>query len=619
MCIRGLRWLALTLVLPVVGCLYPVQDKVDRQVCDLAARPRDLAPDSYNAPPKPADSKPPEAKPDTKARSAAYRPTDVATSAAIEHAAVDEPAPLDNDKLLKRFKIPPGFPAGNTPPIVLPELKPGTEKERAAIIDKLYPPLPPVGPDPMAAPGPEGKPLTLADLQRLALANSPEIAKAVANIEAARGGAIQAGLYPNPTLGVVSNAAGTNGTAGSQVLSIQQLIKTANKLQLTRAAAAMDLANAELARRRAETDLAHQVRGGYFAVLVARENMTVSAALAKLTSDVYDIQVDQVRKGGIAAAYEPAQLVVQAVLAQAALVQARDRYTSAWKQLAATLGLPGMRPTELAGRIDIPIPQYDHEKVLARALEQHTDILTARNSMAKAQLNRKLAQVTPIPDVTLQFSLNNDLSGPPQHVFTSFQASIPIPIWDRNQGGIIQAQGNLANAAEQEHSARDALTQTLAQAFESYENNRLLLKWYRDQILPNQVRAYRGVYERYVRLGGAPIGNPPVFTDVVQAQQTLAQTVQGYIQALSALWQAVVDVADVMQTDDLFQLSGETLPTLPVCKLPELDGVPPLPCVHPCSPLSDPQLRGIDGSWPAPWPKEEGPTLPPPTPEKKEK
>ena len=48
-----------------------------------------------------------------------------------------------------------------------------------------------------------------------------------------------------------------------------QVIKTANKLQLARAVATMDLRNAELALRRAETDLLRTVRGAYFGVLVA--------------------------------------------------------------------------------------------------------------------------------------------------------------------------------------------------------------------------------------------------------------------------------------------------------------------------------------------------------------
>jgi cobalt-zinc-cadmium efflux system outer membrane protein len=595
MTIRELRRVALMLALSWAGCQYPVREHVDQKVCELAARPRDLAPDSYEA------TRTPPGKADTGVKPAALKTTDVHATEAIEQAAYADEKMPNEGALEKGLKALPDLPGGNVPKIELPEFKPENLAKRQEIIDKLYPQLRPIGADPQPGPGPEGRPLTLADLQRLALANSPLIVQAVSNISAARGAAIQAGLPPNPSFTFENDGAGTNGTAGLQGYAIEQVVKLGNKLQLQRAVATMDLHNAEVALRRAEYDLSYQVRGGYFAVLVARENMRVSATLSKFASDIYDVQIDQVRRG-IAAGYEPAQLRVLAVQARANLVQARNRYVSAWKQLAASLGLPGMPPTELAGRFDIPIPQYDHERVLARALEQHTDVITARNTRLKDVFALKLAKITPLPDVTVHLGLNVDQSAINQPYNMILALSIPIPIWDRNQGGIIQAEGNLINADEEEHRVRDALTTTLADAFERYDNNRILLEYYRDQILPDQVRAYRGVYTRYLGEGGGKIGNPPTLGDVVSAQQTLAGTMQGYIGTLSSLWQAVVDVANVAQTDDLFQINGEPQPTLPVCKLPELHDLPPLPCQHPCSPLGDPALRGMDGRWPPPMP-----------------
>src|SRR5204863_7609828 len=132
----------------------------------------------------------------------------------------------------------------------------------------------------------------------------------------------------------------------------------------------------------------------------------------------------------------------------------RNHYVSSWKQLAAALGLPGMPLTELGGRIDIPIPQYAYEPVLARALEHHTDVQTARATLLKRQYDLKLAQVTPVPDVTVHVMIQKDYTGPPFNITPSVQVGLPIPIWDRNQGGILQAEGNLLNASEEEHRVR---------------------------------------------------------------------------------------------------------------------------------------------------------------------
>ena len=179
------------------------------------------------------------------------------------------------------------------------------------------------------------------------------------------------------------------------------------------------------------------MRGGYFAVLVARENMKVSGALTKLTAEVYDIQVDMVarRSRGTIRTGSGAR---PGGAGKGCPRSSANRYTSAWKQLAASMGLPGMPATELAGRIDIPIPRYNHAKVLARTLERHTDILTARNTFQKAQFNLKLAQVTPVPDVTVHGLFQKDYTAPPNIINTAVQVSIPVPIWDPNEGGIIR-------------------------------------------------------------------------------------------------------------------------------------------------------------------------------------
>ena len=86
----------------------------------------------------------------------------------------------------------------------------------------------------------------------------------------------------------------------------------------------MDLHNAELALRRARSDLATQVRNAYFAVLVAKETVRVNRALAHFTDEVYRLQA-QLLAGGFAAPYEPAALRAQAYQRAAGLQAVRSR------------------------------------------------------------------------------------------------------------------------------------------------------------------------------------------------------------------------------------------------------------------------------------------------------
>ena len=94
-------------------------------------------------------------------------------------------------------------------------------------VEQLFPPLPALSPDPPTVPGPDGHPLALADLQRLALSNNPTIRQAAADVVSAQGAALQAGVYPNPTIGYQGDTMGTTGGAGYQGFMFDQKIMTA--------------------------------------------------------------------------------------------------------------------------------------------------------------------------------------------------------------------------------------------------------------------------------------------------------------------------------------------------------------------------------------------------------
>jgi cobalt-zinc-cadmium efflux system outer membrane protein len=456
--------------------------------------------------------------------------------------------------------------------------------------------MPELGADPRPQPGPQGKPLTLADLQNLAMSNSPLIRQAASDVEGAKGAAIQVGAYPNPNFGYQADTAGTSATAGFQGFFLEQTIRTGGKLKLAQAAAAMDLLNSQLALRRAQFDLVTAVRNAYYGVLVAEENIQVAHALAVITDAAYEVFVDQFRLGGLPAAYEPLQLRAQAFQARGALVQARNRYLAGWKQLAATLGLPAMPPTQLAGRADMPLPRFRYDEALARVLGTHTDVLTAQNTLQRSRYNLRLAQVTPVPDVNLHLAVEKDFSMPPFLTTYSIQLGGPLPIWDRNKGNIIQAQGALLRATEQAHQVRDDLTNRLATAFEQYEDNRILLEYYRGRIIPDLVQSYRGIVLRY---GGGDVNVG--FIDFLNVQQNLVAAYTTYLATLMTAWTSVTGVADLMQINDLYQFGQE-----PATALPCLEQLQTVPCCHPCSRLPDPALKGANGAWPQVIP--EGPT-----------
>jgi outer membrane protein, heavy metal efflux system len=559
-------WIMVVLVWS--GCTYPVREYTDQTVCDMAAVVRDPMPPEPEMP-KANNADEPLVPP-------------VAAPGGVDPVAFQK---LDRPPGPLPLEVPPGLPGSNAK---FPEWK--TDEEKKQALKKLYTKLSSLPDDPRPVPGPDGKPLTLSDLQRLATSYNPSIKQASAAYQAARGAALQAGAYPNPMFGYEGDTIGDAATAGFQGLFIDQLIKTGGKLKLQQAAATMDLLNAELALRKAQTDLTSQVRGNYFAVLVALENMRVNRALYTFTDNIYRVQIDLLDKG-FSAPYEPMQLRPLALAARFNYLQARNQYLAGWKQLASSLGLPGMSPTVLAGRIDVEIPELEYEDVLAQVLRGHTDVRTAENDIRRAQYLLQLAQITPLSDVDVRLVVQKDFTAAPFQVVHSVTVGFTLPIWDRNKGGIIQAQGTLLQTREEPHQVRLRLTNSLVDAFNRYQTAREQVKITKQQI-DDQARVYRAIFDRRNRLGDVTFSG-----DLVTAQQTLAGYIQNYVTAVGAQWTAVVDVANLLQTDDLFS-SGKKEKLEPVF---DLDSLPALPCDHPCAPIADPKwLHGANGAWPTP-------------------
>jgi outer membrane protein, heavy metal efflux system len=573
---RRLLWFATLLC--ASGCLYHVREHTDDVLNELTMRPYDLAPTAQTEPPKtpsgqsapgapPGETPLPEPKKMVGADGRLFTmpQVDVQTTAFLQQAETDTRLRQIQERM-NRLKIPEAVPGSETPLIIVPK----ETAAQQATIKHIYPELPPLLVEPKALPGPNGQPYTLAALQSLAATNSPQLRQAISDVEAARGNLIQARAYPNPSISLLIQPSNDGSTPGVWGGGVDQVIKTGGKLKLQSAAAEKDLENAELALRRARSDLSTAVRNAYYAVIVAKETNRVNKALSDFTDEVYRLQTDLLR-GGFAAPYEPAALRAQAYIARLAYKQAITTYITSWQQLVAVVGLHQLPLTEVAGRVDRVIPYYDYDAALARILRNHTDALTARNGIDKARYNLKLAQITPVcPDVEFNVGVLKEFALAPFQMTPTATVSVPLPVWDQNKGNIVAAEAALVRASEEPHRVEVNLANNFAAAYTLYKNNVDALEYYRKFILPDQVRAYRGVFDR------RRVDPSVAFGDLVQAQQTLAADVSTYLTILGQLWTSVVGVADFLQTDDLFQLAQPR--ELP--ELPAFDRPPPWPCPH---------------------------------------
>jgi cobalt-zinc-cadmium efflux system outer membrane protein len=459
-------------------------------------------------------------------------------------------------KTATRLEIPADLPGADAHPIELSS----DSTRRHEEIEQIFGMLPNVV-ETRVRNSQEGLHYSLAQLQAMAISTNPVLVQADAQITTARGAALQAGLHPNPVIGYEADTVGSGGTPNYHGGYVNTVIKTPGKLDLAESAANVDVWNADLMRKKIQVELVTQVRGAYYAALIARENVKIAEALVAFTDSVYRNQVDRL-KGGLVSASEPVQLRALAVQARTALAQARNRYDAAWRQLAASVGIPDLPPGYLEGDADIAVESIDYDKTLAYMLANHTDVQAAHNSEIQARTNLRLQELNVTPDLLFYMALQKDYTtGPVYRATYNMQIGVPVPIFDRNQGNILNAQGVLLRSAHEAPRVRNDLANKLADAIERYENARNLTELYQANILPDQARAFRGLYERHQQ-------QPDVvgFVDVVNAQQTLLSSINTYINTLALRWGALTDIGALLQIESIegIQALLETGAPIPV-------------------------------------------------------
>ena len=219
------RLLLLSSLLVLAGCRWPVREETDQAVLELASRPFDQAPaESAEDKPKAEKTAPAAKESVTEANAETSEPVaDVRTVALMQADRTPEKPAGGLPKY--ELKVPSEVPGSEAPLIDFRKMSP-EQKQQA--IRRLYPELPPLPDEPAPQPGPNGRPYTLADLQKLAADNSPTLRQAASDVEAAEGTLIQAKTYPNPTVGYVGIAdEQQHYTPASRVASIDQPITTA--------------------------------------------------------------------------------------------------------------------------------------------------------------------------------------------------------------------------------------------------------------------------------------------------------------------------------------------------------------------------------------------------------
>jgi cobalt-zinc-cadmium efflux system outer membrane protein len=400
---------------------------------------------------------------------------------------------------------------------------------------------------PAVADEPRPQTLSLSALERMAWERNPTLRQASANIDAARGRAQQAGLYPNPTVGYEGERIGAAGTAGEmQGVFIDQTIVTAGKLRLNRAKYAQEVSQMEARALAQQYRVVNSVRIRFFQLLAMQRLLDVRAELLNVAEDAVQTTEELVNVG---AANKPDLLEarIEARQERVALVNARTQYETAWQELAALVGEPSLAAGRLDGDLEAAAGIPDMDATLAHLLEASPEIQVARAEVTRTRIGLKREQVEPIPNILVRVANGYDFET--RKDVTSVQMGVRLPVFDKNRGNIHAARAQVAYAEAEVCRVELSLRQRLARAYARYRTALTRVETYRKDNLPDAKEAYDLYRESFRKRRAA-------WPQVLIAQRTYFQISVEYTEALAEMRRAEVAILGLLLADGLDEPPG---------------------------------------------------------------
>lgn len=385
--------------------------------------------------------------------------------------------------------------------------------------------------------------LTLVDLEEMALAANPSVIRAAALVQAASGHYTQVGLPPNPTVGYEGQQIGSRGLAEQDGVFINQEIVRGGKLRLNRQIAAQEWARAEEELVAQQQRVTTDVRIAFYNVLIAQLQQDLYQELVENAKAIVEYN-DKLEKAGERSRPEVIQVMLEREHLVTGLRNAGRRKAAAWQELATFVGDPRLPEARLVGDPDNSPGNYQWDATLQRLLTSSPEIGVAVTNVERARWAVQRALVEKVPNVTLQGLVNARDNGIGGRSDGALSVSVPLPIWNRNQGGVIQAQGQVVAAERALEQLELDLRNRLAGVFERYGNARDYEDRYR-KVLKSLTDEWLRQIE-LLREGGEASQ-----LDVILFQRTYAQNKLDYLDALRERRKAEAEIDGMLLSGSL--------------------------------------------------------------------
>ncbi|WP_060484840.1 TolC family protein [Pseudomonas sp. NBRC 111123] len=374
-----------------------------------------------------------------------------------------------------------------------------------------------------------GQGMSLPEALSAAFAYNPELAAAGRAIGIAEGERRQAGLLPNPEL--AWEMEDTRRETSTSTVTLSQPLELGGKRGARIAVAGAGQAIAQLDLERQRNGLRADVVQAYHAALRAQTAVELAQQSQALTERGLRVVQGRV-SAGQSSPVEATRAQVQLAQAQAEVRRAETQRTVAYQALSRLTGSP-LATFDALQASNLSPGQAPSADTLLAQVEQTAEWRLAAAQVERGEASLGSEKALRIPNLTV--SVGSQYSREDRERVNVVGLSMPLPLFDRNQGNVLAAARRADQARDLRNAVELRLRSETRSAVDQWRTAMQEVQAYDRTILPSAQQAV-DTATRGFEMGKF------AFLDVLDAQRTLIDARGLYLEALAAATDARAQV-----------------------------------------------------------------------------
>jgi cobalt-zinc-cadmium efflux system outer membrane protein len=383
--------------------------------------------------------------------------------------------------------------------------------------------------------------LTMEQAVITALSNNLDLRAAYFEVEKARGRLIQAGLWPNPELNFSTTTDRTFNNEGERTSTagFQQAFPISGRLRFAKQASRVDVAQAMAEIRNRERLLIGEVQRDFLNVLLLRQQVATNREFLGVNREFVGVFEERFKNAELSevdvnlARAEMQRLEIEIAIQESDLA-AREL------ALKLRLGMPPEQGVSIAGNLDALMARFRPENFDTTMVVNRPDLRQTELGIDRANAEVRLARAEAWADWTLGTDFEDERRTDEPNGLTAdrlfgFKLSIPLALWNRNQGRVYAQRAAAEQAQQQTEALRLTIRSEIATALSRAFKLREVVRKFSGTVMPTLNQTNDLIRRGYEEGLLAP-------AQVIQAQQQRATLRSAFLSANTNYLEALVEL-----------------------------------------------------------------------------